>query len=62
VIKTEIFTRMEGTVWEGKLDHVPRVGEEVFVNNKKRHGYYTVEHISWRVDEKKVFLRVREQS
>lgn len=54
-METEIYNR-EGVVWKGKLKLIPRVGEEVLVNNKKR----TVKTVCWKLDENKVSIRVTE--
>lgn len=58
-METEIYNS-EGVVWKGKLKVIPRIGEEVLVNNKKHYGCYTVKTVAWKLDEDKVSIRVTE--
>lgn len=58
-MEAEIYNR-EGIVWKGKLKHVPGIGEDVLVNNKKHYGSYTVKTVCWKLDEDKVSIRVTE--
>lgn len=50
----------EGELWKGKMSHVPRIGEQIRINNKKLYGRYTVLSVDWHVDNKKVVIDVRE--
>lgn len=42
-----------------KLEHVPRVGYKIFVNNKKMHKHCTVVEVEFCVDAPRYMPRVR---
>jgi hypothetical protein len=50
------------TVWEGKMNHVPSVGDVVLVNNTKHRGYYKVTRRVWNVDDNVADLLVENWS
>lgn len=56
-MKVEIYDSNR-TVWYGKLDQIPRVGDEIVINNKTLFGKFTVLTVSWLPDRKRVNIKV----
>lgn len=55
--KVELYNT-DGMKWQGKLTHLPRIGEVVRINNKTMYGKFTVVRIQHDVDDCKVLIRI----
>lgn len=58
-MKVKVYSS-DGDIWQGKLKQIPRIGENICINNKTRYGHYVVTLVLWRLDQEEVNIKVSE--